>query len=98
MRDQLLEMLLTPEVRAAIMAIIIAVLRIAYDGREARWQRIGLEAMLCGAIAYGLSSGLNYFELSSGVSVFAGSTIGFLGVDFVRAKARQIINKKSGEL
>jgi len=98
MRDQLLEMLLTPEVRAAIMAIIIAVLRIAYDGRETRWQRIGLESLLCGAIGYGISSGLNYFELPSGVSVFAGCTIGFLGVDFVRAKARQIINKKSEEL
>lgn len=98
MRDQLLEMLLTPEVRAAAMAGIIAVLRIAYDDQEKRWQRIGLESLLCGALGYGISSGLNYFEMPYGVSVFAGCTIGFLGVDFVRAKARQVINKKSGEL
>jgi len=98
MRDQLIEMLLTPEVRAAAMAGIISILRVAYDGKETRWQRIGLESLLCGALGYGISSGLNYFDLPSGVSVFAGCTIGFLGVDFVRSKARQIINKKSGEL
>ncbi len=85
----------SPEVRAAIMAIVIAFLRIAYDNKETAWQRIALEAILCGALSYGISSGLSYFDsIPSGVSVFAGAAVGFLGVDFCRSFARRYFNGK----
>lgn len=90
----LLDLILSPEIRAALMAAFIAFLRIAYDGKELRCQRRALEAVLCGTLGYGISSGLSYFDLPVGVSVFAGCSIGFLGVDFVRSKARQIVDKK----
>lgn len=90
----LLDSFLSPEIRGAAMALVIALLRNAYERKEARCQRVLLEALLCGALGYGISSGLSYFELPPGVSVFAGCTIGFLGADFVRRKARQLVNKK----
>lgn len=77
------------------MAAIIAWLRIAYDARETSWQRVILEATLCGAISYGISSGLSYFQgLPPGVSVFAGATVGFMGVDFLRAQAKRFVRGK----
>lgn len=90
----LIDIILSPELRAAMMAAFIALLRIAYDDRESRCKRRALETALCGTLGYGISSGLSYFDLPVGVSVFAGCSIGFLGVDFVRAKARQLVNKR----
>lgn len=76
------------------MAVIISVLRIAYDQEETRWQRVLLEALLCGALAYGFSAGLSTLNLGAGLSVFCGSSIGFFGVEFVRNRARRLVDKK----
>lgn len=86
--------LIGPEMRSAIMAIIISILRIVYDRKENRWQRITLESLLCGALAYGLSSGLAFFNLDAGLSVFAGAAIGFFGVEFVRSRAQRYVDTK----
>lgn len=86
---------MSPELRAALMAVVIAWLRIAYDGHETKWQRVALESVLCGALSYGISSGLAYFDsLPVGVSVFAGATVGFLGVDFVRNMGKKYVEKR----
>lgn len=76
------------------MSVVIACLRIIYDQKESKWQRIGLECLLCGALSYGISSGLSWFALPDGVSVFCGSMVGFLGVDFVRSRAIKYVDKK----
>lgn len=87
--------LLTPEARAALMSIFISFLRILYDEKESKWQRIFLESTLCGALTYGTSAGLSYFDsLPSGVSIFFGAMIGFLGVDFVRSRAKKLVDKR----
>lgn len=91
--SQILE-LMSPEARAAIMALVISVLRIVYDRKESRWQRILLESLLCGALAWGISSGLSFFNLDSGLSVFTGAVIGFFGVEFVRARAQRYIQRR----
>jgi lambda family phage holin len=83
-----------PEARSAVMAAIISVLRILYDEKESKWQRIGLESLLCGALAYGLSSGLAFFSLDTGLSVFCGATLGFFGVEFVRNRAQRYVDNK----
>lgn len=85
---------LGPEVRAGIMAAIIALLRIMYDNKEKKWRRRILETLLCGALAYTLSSGLSYFNLPPDMSIFVGGCMGFLGVDFVREKAQLFVNRK----
>lgn len=82
-----------PEVKAFLMAFTLAVLRIMYDNKESRWQRIILEALLCGALAVGLSSGLRFFHLDSSLAVFFGSVIGFFGVEFVRSRAQKYVDK-----
>jgi len=91
-------LIFTPEVKAVIMSVIIAFLRIYYDDKENRWQRICLEAALCGAMSYCISAGLTYFNLPQGVSVFFGGLVGFLGVDFIRAKAKQAVTKRVDKL
>lgn len=85
---------LTPEAKAMIMATLIAFLRIMYDRKESKWQRIGLESVLCGALSYGISAGLTWFSLPPGVSIFFGAAVGFLGVDFVRSKATKYVDNK----
>jgi lambda family phage holin len=67
-----------------------------YDRKEARWQRILLESLLCGALAYGFSSGLTFFNFDKGLSIFCGAAIGFFGVEFVRNRAQRIIDRRSG--
>lgn len=81
-------------VGGALMSFVVALLRILYDRDGTPWQRIGIESLLCGAISFGACSGLQYFSLPAGVSVFVGSMIGLLGVEFVRAVARRSINKR----
>lgn len=88
--------LLSPEVKSAAMAMIIAALRIIYDRKENQWQRIGLEALLCGAISYMVASGVSFFYTEdSDLAVFCGGAIGLLGVEFVRARARRYISNKA---
>lgn len=98
--------MLSPETKAAIMAMFIAFLRIVYDRKENQWQRIALESMLCGVISYAVASGLSFglsffYEKGSApnevadLAVFCGGAIGLLGVEFVRAKARRYISKKA---
>ena len=42
-------------VRAALLAAVVALARILYDGKEPRWVRRFLEATLCGLIALGIA-------------------------------------------
>lgn len=82
--------------QAFFAATIIAPLRIVYDRSETAWQRITLESVLCGCIAYGVVSGAEYFDAPTGVSVFIGSTIGFAGVTKFRELALSLIAMRIG--
>lgn len=84
-------------IRAAIMSMCIAVLRIIYDGREPKIVRRILEALLCGAITFGASSGLQAFGSAPGWGVFVGGAVGLLGADKVRELGRRYANKRAGE-
>lgn len=90
----LLDLVSAPEARAALMAIITSWLRIMYDRKESAWQRVGLESLLCGAVSYGISSGLSALGAEPGLAVFAGASVGFLGADFVRIQARKLVRRK----
>ncbi len=96
MPDSLLQALksLPPEAQSALMSIVIAVLRVIYDNKHGKWQRIGLEAALCGAISFGVVSGLTLVGLGKESAVFFGASVGFLGVDFLRALAHKVVDKK----
>lgn len=83
--------------QAFVAAVIVAPLRIVYDGSEDRWQRIALESILCGTIAYGIASGADYFSVPHGVAVFIGSAVGFAGVVKFREIALVWIGKRVGK-
>lgn len=81
-------------IQAFIMAAIVAPLRIIYDGSETRWERITLEALLCGCISLGLYSGAEWLQLPQTIAVFIGSTVGFIGVIKFREFAFKFIGKR----
>lgn len=80
--------------KAAILATLIAILRVMYDGREPRFIRRLMEACLCGAIAFGLATGLEAVEVPSGMATFIGAAIGLLGADKVREFAQRYVSSK----
>lgn len=80
--------------RAAMLAALVALLRIVYDDKEPRWFRRVLEATLCGCIALGvayLSEGLG---LKAGWATFLGASIGLLGADQVREIGRRLADQR----
>lgn len=84
-------------VRATVMSICIAMLRILYDGKEPRYVRRVLESLLCGAITFGASSGLHAMGAEPGWGVFIGGAVGLLGADKVREIGRRYANRRAGE-
>lgn len=86
---------LVPEpFRAATLAALVALLRIVYDGKEPRWFRRLLEAVLCGCIALGVAYLCEALGLRQGWATFLGASIGLLGADQVREWGRRIADQK----
>lgn len=77
-------------VRAAILAAFVALLRVLYDGKEPRWARRFLEAMLCGAIALGIANLVEALGMPPGWSTFMGGAVGLFGADQVREWGRRL--------
>lgn len=95
-KPQLIEVFiktLSPESQGAIMAGIIAVIRLLYDGKE-KPLRIFLEALLCGALSLCASSLLSIFDWHPSVSVAVGGSIGFLGVTHLRFLLLKLLKGK----
>lgn len=90
---KLIEMLPEP-VRASILAAIIALVRVLYDGKEPRWARRCLESVLCGLIALGISSAVSAIGLSDGWATFLGASVGLFGADKVREWGQRFAEKK----
>ncbi len=79
-------------IKAAILAALVAILRILYDGKEPRWVRRALEAALCGCIAMGVAYLTESLGLPHGWGVFMGAAIGLFGADSVREFGRRYIS------
>lgn len=80
--------------RAAILAAIVALLRILYDGKEPRWTRRALEAALCGAIALAISNLIQALGMSPGWATFLGAAVGLFGADQVREWGRKLADAR----
>lgn len=76
-----------PAIWGAIMAAIIAILRVMYDNEETNRVRMFLEASICGCLSLSASGALEYVGAPDQIAVAIGGGIGFVGV----AKLRQII-------
>ena len=80
--------------RAALLAGVVAFLRIIYDGNESRWVRRILEAALCGAIALGVAHLVDALGMTQGWATFLGASIGLFGADQVREWGRRIAERR----
>lgn len=90
---KLIEMLPEPA-RAAVLAALIAFVRVVYDGKEPRWIRRSLESVLCGLIALGISSLVQALGMADGWSTFIGASVGLFGADKVREWGQRFAEKK----
>lgn len=87
--------LLPESLKGAVMAFIIAILRLMYDNKEPNWLRRLSEAFICAFLAYSLFYLTKALGMSSDLAFFGSVLLGFLGADFVREKARHWIGKKA---
>ena len=81
-------------VRAALLASVVALARILYDGKEPRWVRRFLEATLCGLIALGIAHLVEAVGMTSGWATFLGASVGLFGADQVREWGRRIADAR----
>ncbi|NDL00694.1 phage holin, lambda family [Photorhabdus bodei] len=83
-----------PQISGSLLAVLICYGRLIYDGveRKKRW----VEPLLCGALSWGVSSGLELFGIPGSVSPALGGAIGFIGVEKLREFALRAINKRLG--
>lgn len=84
-----------PSVKGAIMAFIIAVLRVIYDRQETSNMRILLEAAICGCLSLSFSGALGWLGAPESVSVAFGGAVGFIGVTKIRQLALTWLGKKA---
>ena len=80
------------------MAMLMSVLRVAYDDKDESWQlklhRGALETATCGALSYAAGSVMIAMDLSQGWFIGVSSMIGFIGSQAVRVFACKLINRQ----
>ncbi|WP_269519469.1 phage holin, lambda family [Alteromonas sp. BMJM2] len=84
-----------PALLSVLLAVVIALLRVIYDKEETSAIRIGLEAILCGALAVAAASGVEAMGLDQNWTVFIGGVIGFVGSQSIRSYANIFISRKA---
>lgn len=84
--------------QGAILATIIAALRVLYDNNSIRPIRVIIEALLCGALSLCVSGIVEIVGLPSSFVITIGGAIGFLGVTTLRDYILRMINKKMQDI
>lgn len=77
-----------------IMAIVMAVLRMAYSGSSRR--ETAFEGLLCGAVALTIYSVLDFFDIPKALTVGIGGFIGFVGVKKLGAFLSSYVGNRFG--
>lgn len=85
---------LPPWAGGAIMAFFVSVLRLVYDSEETTFQRIMLEAAICGSLTVAAGSALDAMGFGQNWYLACGGMIGFMGSQSVRVIAYKIIDRK----
>ena len=75
---------LSATVKGAVMAVLISILRVIYDGQEANRVRMVLEAIICGSLSLCAASIIRAVGMSDDTAIAVGGAIGFLGVQTMR--------------
>lgn len=84
----------SPEFVGAILAMIVAVIRVIYDKEETKPMRVVLEALLCGLLSLTASSAITAMGLDTQWAVFTGGVIGYFGSTAVKSLAYKLIDNK----
>lgn len=85
-----------PALYAGALAGVIGFLRVMYGGGKIK--QALFEAMLCGCITLAASHGLSIIGIPLETAPFFGGVIGLAGVEFVRALAKSIFQRKADHL
>lgn len=88
---------LSTPVKAALLTMVITLLRFAYDDDRRKWRRKALETAICITVSWGTSSGLGAVGINGEAAYLVAVAFGWLGADFVRDRARHWLTKKSEE-
>ncbi|MCS3456249.1 phage holin, lambda family [Aeromonas rivuli] len=80
-----------PSVYGALLALIIAFLRITYAGGSGRRRLI--ESSLCGFITLAAATGTQLLGIPAEATPFLGGMVGLLGMDIIRGKAERLFGK-----
>ena len=80
-------------INVAFYAAAVAFLRIAFDERERRWQRVILEVLLAALLAKGAEQAAVAFGYSH-IDIAIGAAIGFIGVDNLRYFGKKYFSKR----
>lgn len=78
-----------PAVYGALLALIIAFLRITYHG--GRGQQRLIESLLCGFITLAVATGVRLLGIPDDATPFIGGVVGLLGVDTLRSTAERLL-------
>lgn len=84
----------SPIWQAAILATIIAELRVLYDNYDTTLFRVLIEGLLCGSLALCTGSFIERYELPESAVITIGGLIGLIGFTTLRDKLLKIINRK----
>lgn len=85
---------LSATTKGALMAFLIACLRVMYDGKETHKVRVVLEALLCGALSLCATSLIKWLNMPADMAIAIGGAIGFIGVNTMREKILHLIDRK----
>lgn len=80
--------------QGAIMASVIAMLRVLYEAKEIKPVQVILEAFICGALSLCATSIIDIIGLPQSAAVTIGGAIGFIGVTALRELLLKVLNKK----
>ncbi|MGH1461230.1 MAG: phage holin, lambda family [Neptuniibacter sp.] len=83
-----------PGIMGAMLAMVMAVLRVIYDRQETSMVRIVLEALLCGFLCLTAHAGITAAGLNNDWTLFVGGTIGYFGSTQVKLIAYKALNKR----
>lgn len=86
---------MSPAVKGAAMAVVIAYLRVMYDGKETHRVRIMLESLLCGALSLCATSVIAWLQLPGDLAIAVGGSVGFIGVNAMRERILRFIDSRS---
>ncbi len=94
----LMRILEQPWSGGALLAVVMAVLRVLNDDNETRFSRLVLESGLCGSITVAAHYGLVGAGMPEGNwTIAAGGAIGLMGSQYVRAAAMMFAKNRASK-